>query len=358
MSQDRQAIDRADTVTISVVVPMYNEADCVDAFFERLYAVLDAVGESYEIICVDDGSSDDTVARLMAHHERDPAIKILGLSRNFGKDIALTAGLDHAAGAATVIIDADLQDPPELIPEFIAKWREGFDVVYATRSSRESDSRTKRLTASWFYRVYNRLADVPIPHDTGDFRLLDRRVVEALRRLPERSRFMKGLYAWAGFRQTGVPYVREARGGGTTKWGYWSLWNFAWDGITSFSTVPLRVWTYLGLFVSLIALGYAGFLVVRTLVMGIDVPGYASLMVSVLLIGGLNLFTLGIIGEYLGRTYMEVKARPIYLVRDTIGFDADAQRKQERSAASTAERRRAKTANGGSSRAGATAPKS
>ncbi len=211
MSQDRQAIDRADAVTISVVVPMYNEADCIDAFFERLGAALDAVGESYEIICVDDGSSDDTMARLMAHRERDPAIKILGLSRNFGKDIALTAGLDHAAGAATVIIDADLQDPPELIPALVAKWREDFDVVYATRSSRDSDSLIKRLTASWFHRVYNRLADVPIPHDAGDFRLLDRRVVEALRRLPERDRFMKGLYAWAGFRQTGVPYVREAR---------------------------------------------------------------------------------------------------------------------------------------------------
>ena len=337
MSQDRQAIDRADTAVISVVVPMYNEADCIDSFFERLGAALDAVGETYEIICIDDGSSDDTLARLIAQRARDPAIKVLGLSRNFGKDIALTAGLDHAGGAATVIIDGDLQDPPELIPELVAKWREGFDVVYATRSSRESDSLAKRLTASLFYRVYNLLADISIPRDTGDFRLLDRRVVEALRRLPERSRFMKGLYAWAGFRQTGVPYVREARGGGATKWGYWNLWNFAWDGITSFSTVPLRVWTYLGLIVSLIALGYAGFLVVRTLVMGIDVPGYASLMVSVLLIGGLNLFTLGIIGEYLGRTYMEVKARPIYLVRDTIGFDADTQRKEEWSATSTSE---------------------
>ncbi|MEE2981247.1 MAG: glycosyltransferase family 2 protein [Pseudomonadota bacterium] len=306
---------------ITVVVPLYNEADCVDRFFERIEPVLDGLGGGYDIVCVDDGSSDDTLARLVAHRTRNPAIKVLGLSRNFGKDIALSAGLDHAHGDAVVIIDADMQDPPELIPEFYAKWREGYEVAYGTRTSRTSDTLAKRTSASWFYRLYNRLTDVPIPSDAGDFRLLDRRVVEALRRLPERNRFMKGLYAWAGFRQIGVTYSRAPREAGTTKWGYWKLWNFALDGITSFSSVPLRVWTYVGLLISIIAFSYASYLVLRTLIVGVDVPGYASLMVSVLLIGGLNLFTLGIIGEYLGRMYTEVKGRPLYVVRDCIGFD-------------------------------------
>ena len=309
------------SVHVTVVVPMYNEADCIDRFFSRVETALDGLGQGYDIVCVDDGSDDDTLARLVAHRARNPAIKILSLSRNFGKDIALSAGLDHAEGDAVVIIDADMQDPPELIPELYAKWREGFEVVYAARTSRSSDTLAKRASASWFYRLYNRLAETHIPDDAGDFRLLDRRVVEALRRLPERSRFMKGLYAWAGFRQIGVPYSRQPREGGATKWGYWKLWNFALDGITSFSTVPLRIWTYVGLAISLAAFSYAGFLVVRTLVMGVDVPGYASLMVSVLLIGGLNLLTLGIIGEYLGRMYTEVKSRPLYLVRDRVGFD-------------------------------------
>ncbi|MFP6745684.1 MAG: glycosyltransferase family 2 protein, partial [Alphaproteobacteria bacterium] len=294
---------------------------CVDRFFERIEPVLDGLGGGYDIVCVDDGSSDDTLARLVAHRTRNPAIKVLGLSRNFGKDIALSAGLDHAHGDAVVIIDVDMQDPPELIPEFYAKWREGYEVAYGARTSRTSDTLAKRTSASWFYRLYNRLTDVPIPSDAGDFRLLDRRVVEALRRLPERNRFMKGLYAWAGFCQIGVPYNRPPREAGTTKWGYWKLWNFALDGITSFSSVPLRVWTYVGLLISIIAFSYAGYLVLRTLIVGVDVPGYASLMVSMLLIGGLNLFTLGIIGEYLGRMYTEVKGRPLYVVRDRIGFD-------------------------------------
>jgi glycosyltransferase involved in cell wall biosynthesis len=308
---------------ITVVVPMYNEAACVDRFFERIEPVLDGLGGGYDIVCVDDGSSDDTLARLVAHRARNPAIKVLGLSRNFGKDIALSAGLDHAHGDAVVIIDADMQDPPELIPELHAKWREGYDVAYGARTSRDGYTLAKRASASWFYRLYNRLTDVPIPSDAGDFRLLDQRVVAALRRLPERNRFMKGLYAWAGFRQIGVPYSRPPREAGATKWGYWKLWNFALDGITSFSSVPLRVWTYVGLLISLIAFSYAGYLVLRTLIMGVDVPGYASLMVSVLLIGGLNLFTLGIIGEYVGRMYAEVKGRPLYVVRDCIGFDGD-----------------------------------
>jgi glycosyltransferase involved in cell wall biosynthesis len=308
---------------LSVVVPMYNEADNIGPFFERLEKVVDGLGEDYEIICVDDGSTDASVEQLITQRSRNPAIKIVELSRNFGKELALTAGLDHASGAAVVVIDADLQDPPELISGLLAKWREGYDVVYARRASRDSDTAAKRVTASWFYRVYNWLADVNIPRNTGDFRLMDRRVIEALSHLPERNRFMKGLFSWVGFRQTAVDYERESRAFGKTKWNYWRLWNFAIEGITSFSTVPLRVWSYVGFAIALFAFAYALFLVLRTFVTGIDVPGYASLMVVILFMGGINLLTVGIIGEYLGRTYMEVKGRPLYLIRERHGFDPD-----------------------------------
>jgi glycosyltransferase involved in cell wall biosynthesis len=258
---------------------------------------------------------------LVAERSRNPAVKIVRLSRNFGKELALTAGLDHAGGAAVVVIDADQQDPPELIPELLAKWREGYDVVYARRTSRAGDNLAKRATASWFYRIFNRLTDVAIPNDTGDFRLMDRRVIEALGELPERNRFMKGLFSWVGFRQVAVDYEREPRAFGKTKWNYWRLWNLAIEGITSFSTVPLRIWSYVGFFIALFAIAYALFLIFRTIMMGVDVPGYASLMVVVLFLGGINLLTLGIFGEYLGRIYMEAKGRPLYLVRERHGFD-------------------------------------
>lgn len=314
-------------IMLSVVVPMFNEAENIDLFLSRLEHVIETLDNglrhSHEIICVDDGSTDSTFAKLLAHRERNPTIKILRLSRNFGKDIALSAGLDCAAGAAVVPIDADLQDPPELIPQLVAKWVEGYDVVYAVRSSRGSDSTAKRLTASWFYRIHNKLADVQIPTDTGDFRLLDHRVVAALRRLPERNRFMKGLFAWVGFRQTGVEYQREGRAFGTSKWRYWRLWNFALDGITSASTLPLRIWSYLGFVIALLAFAYATFLIFRTLVSGVDVPGYASLMVTMLFMGGVNLLSLGIIGEYLGRAYIEGKMRPLYFVGERYGLDAE-----------------------------------
>jgi len=310
---------------LSIVVPMYNEEANIGPFLARVEAAAEAVvaplEERYEIICVDDGSSDATVARLLHARERNPAVKIVSLSRNFGKDVALSAGLDHASGSAVIPIDADLQDPPELIPELFAKWLEGNDVVYATRTSRNSDTFAKRLTAAWFYQVHNRLADVDIPNNTGDFRLMDRRVIEALRRLPERNRFMKGLFSWVGFRQTGVAYEREQRANGVSKWKYWRLWNFALDGITTSTTLPLRIWTYAGLGISVLAFAYAGFLIARTLINGVDVPGYASLMVVVLMFGGINMLTLGIMGEYIGRIYTEAKARPLYLVRDLFGFD-------------------------------------
>lgn len=339
-------------IILSIVVPMFNEEDGIDAFFARVEPVAEAVvaplRRPYEIVCVDDGSTDRTLEMLHGHRVRNPAIKIVSLSRNFGKDLALTAGLDHARGAAVVPIDSDLQDPPEVIPELFARWLEGHEVVYATRSSRMSDGVAKRATAGWFYRVHNMMADVKIPANTGDFRLMDRRVVEALSQLPERNRFMKGLFAWVGFRQARVDYAREPREHGTTKWKPWRLWNFGLDGITSSSTVPLRMWSYVGGVIFLAALVYAGYLIVRTLVHGVDVPGYASLMIVVLFMGGINLLTLGIIGEYVGRIYTEVKRRPLYLVRESAGFDETPEKDETWSRRSTPEWARLKTGTGGS----------
>lgn len=312
-------------VELSVVVPMYNEELNLDHLFERLVSVLDRLNMKYEIVCVNDGSKDNTLRYLIEHHRRNPVIKVVNLSRNFGKEIALTAGIDYAIGSAVVPIDADLQDPPELISELIAKWREGYDVVYATRLSRQGESWIKRFTAKAFYQTIGQMSRVPIPGNTGDFRLLDRRVVDALKQMPERNRFMKGLFAWVGFKQTSVLYDRPQRYKGATKWNYWRLWNFAIDGITSFSFLPLKVWSYIGLAISLLSFLYASFLIIRTLLLGIDVPGYASLMVAILFLGGVQLLTLGIIGEYLGRVYEEVKGRPLYLVRECYGFDTNRQ---------------------------------
>jgi glycosyltransferase involved in cell wall biosynthesis len=315
-------LDIAD-LKISIVVPLHNEEPNIDYLFERLTTVLDQLPLSYEIICVDDGSKDNTLKCLIEQHNRNPVIKVVSLSRNFGKELALSAGIDYATGDAVVPIDADLQDPPELIEDLIAKWREGYDVVHATRRSRQGETWLKRFTANAFYRVIGGMSTVPIPRDTGDFRLLDRRVVEALKQMPERTRFMKGLFAWVGFKDTAIFYDRAQRYKGRTKWNYWRLWNFAVDGITSFSSVPLKVWSYLGLVLSIFAFLYASFLIIRTLLLGIDVPGYASLMVVTLFLGGIQLITLGIIGEYLGRVYEEVKRRPLYLVRDAYGFEGD-----------------------------------
>ena len=298
---------------------MFNEAENLDYFFERVTRVLTKLGLSFEIVCVNDGSRDGTFAGLLAHREKNPAIKVVDLSRNFGKDIALTAGIDHAKGAAVIPIDSDLQDPPELIEEMVKKWREGFEVVYATRRSRQGESIFKRATASLFYKLFASVSDVKMPPNTGDFRLMDRKAVDALMRMPERNRFMKGLFAWVGFKQTAVMYDREKRHAGTTKWNYWKLWNFALDGITGFSSVPLRVWTYIGTFVSLCAFLYALFLIVLKIVYGNNVAGYPSLMVAVLFLGGIQLITLGVLGEYMARIYNEVKGRPLYLVRDKHG---------------------------------------
>lgn len=302
---------------ISVVCPFYNEQEVIEAFFGRLVSVLNATGDEFEIICVNDGSRDNTLLGLLAAQSRYPGVRIVDLSRNFGKEAALTAGLDIARGDAVIPIDADLQDPPELIPRLLEQWRAGFEVVLAQRIDRGSDSWFKSFTASWFYRIHNALANVRLPENAGDFRLLDRCVVAAIRALPERQRFMKGIFAWVGFRTAAVEYVREPRSGGASKFSGWWLWNLALEGITSFSTMPLRVWTYLGLLVAGASLAYGAFIVVYTLIRGVEMPGYASLFVAVTFLGGLQLIGLGVIGEYLGRTYTEAKQRPVYIVRKT-----------------------------------------
>lgn len=300
---------------------MHNEAAGLDLLFQRLDASLGSLGVTLEIVCIDDGSSDDTHARMTARAASDPRIRLLGLSRNFGKEAALTAGLDVASGDMVVPLDADLQDPPELIAEFVALWEQGYDVVYGVRADRSADTRAKRWTAGAFYRLFNVVAQQRIPASTGDFRLMDRTVVEALKALPERNRFMKGLFAWVGFRQVGVPYVRPSRAAGDSSWPYRSLFRFALDGMTSFSTAPLRIWTYVGAGAALVALLAALAIIVRVLVAGRDVPGYASLMVVILFAFALQMVALGILGEYIGRMYQEVKGRPIYVIRDRIGFD-------------------------------------
>ncbi|MEW6276500.1 MAG: glycosyltransferase family 2 protein [Bacillota bacterium] len=306
--------------TISIIVPMYNEAENIGPFYERLRKVLDEIGEPYEIICVNDGSTDATLEKLLKLREKDQNVKVIDFSRNFGKEIALTAGLDFSSGMAIIPIDADLQDPPELIPHLVAKWKEGYEVVYATRKSRHGESWFKKLAAHAFYRLAEKIMDINIPRDTGDFRLMDRSVVEALKALRERNRFMKGLFAWVGFKQAAVHYEREPRHKGKTKWNYFKLCNLAIEGITSFSYVPLRLATYVGLVVALLAFLYAAYIVMVTLIYGNPVPGWPSLVTIVLFLGGVQLICTGILGEYIGRIYNEVKQRPVYMVRQKWGL--------------------------------------
>ena len=310
--------DRPAQPLLSAVVPFLNEAATLPRLISTLERVLGELGLPWELVLVDDGSRDDSLAVAKQELKAHPQIQatVLSLSRNFGKEAALTAGLEAAQGDVVVPLDADLQDPPELIAPMLEQWRQGFDVVYAVRRRRAGDSATKRLTAFGFYRLMGRLSSTNIPADTGDFRLMDRCVVEALAQLPERSRFMKGLFAWVGFRQTAIHYDRDARQGGASGWSYWKLWNFALDGITSFSRVPLQVLSGGGLLIAGVALLYGAWMVLRTLLFGIDLPGYASLMTAVLLLGGLQLIGLGVLGEYLGRVFEEVKRRPLYLVRE------------------------------------------
>lgn len=313
-------------ILLSLVTPVFNETGAIAPYLRRVVPIVEAAVQAvdpaatFEIVFVDDGSTDATADELRVARAADARVKIVLLSRNFGKDTALTAGLEYTQGAAVIPLDVDLQDPPEVIPAMIERWQAGFDVVTGRRIDRSSDTLVKRATARAFYRVFNRMADQPIAQDAGDFRLLSRRVVDILKTFPERARFMKGLFEWVGFNQCAVDYTREARETGASKWRYWRLWNFAIDGITSATTAPLRVWTYIGAAAALAAFVYAGFLVAYTLTGHGDVPGYASLMVVVLFFGGLNLLSLGVIGEYLGRTYTEVKGRPLYIVREAMGF--------------------------------------
>ena len=310
---------------LSIVVPVKNEEQAIAPFIERVSAILEGIAsvEGWEILFVDDGSTDATLAAIVAANMREPRVRALSLSRNFGKEAALSAGLDHARGAAVIPMDVDMQDPPEVLPEMIAKWRDGFEMVFGVRRSRGQDSFAKRLTAGLYYRAHNAVSADKIPENAGDFRLLDRKVVEVIRALPERNRFMKGLFAWAGFRQAAVEYDRAERETGTTKYNYWKLWTLALDGITSASTVPLRIWSYVGAIVALFAIGFAGWLAVDTMIFGNAVPGYASIMTSVLFLGGIQLISLGVLGEYVGRILTETKQRPLYVVRDTVGIEPE-----------------------------------
>ena len=311
------------SVVLSVIAPVKDEEAAIEPFVTRVRAVLegldDEASNSFEILFIDDGSTDGTLDVIRRANAADPRVRGISLSRNFGKEAALSAGLDYARGQAVAPLDADLQDPPEVLADMVAKWREGHEIVYGVRNNRDSDTLPKRLTADLYYRAHNWLSDDKIPEHAGDFRLLDRKVVDVIREMPERTRFMKGLFAWAGFRTASVPYTRQPRQIGESKFNYWKLWTFALDGITSASTVPLRVWSYLGGIVALFAMGFAVLIAIRTLLFGVEVPGYASLMVAVLFMGGLQLLSLGVLGEYVGRILTETKRRPLYVVRDRIG---------------------------------------
>ena len=307
--------------TLSLVVPAYNEEESIQAFIDTIDQELAPLRDQLEIVFVNDGSRDKTRQVIEAVIEKDPRVTLINLARNFGKEAAMTAGLVHARGDAVIPMDVDLQDPPALILEFVRLWRdEGYDTVYGVRSDRNADTPMKRLTAGGFYRLFNAVSTTTkIPENAGDFRLMDRRVVEVIKQLPERNRFMKGLFAWAGFNAIGVPYERPARAAGETKFNYWKLWNFALDGFFSFSSWPLRVWSYVGAGVALLSFLYILVIITKVLFFGIDIPGYASLMSVILFLGGMQLISIGVLGEYLGRMFLEVIQRPVFVVQAVYG---------------------------------------
>ena len=308
---------KGDACRLSVVVPVHNEESVLARFHARLATAIEDTPGGFEIIYVDDGSTDATPLILRQLRTIEPRVGIIRLSRNFGKEQAMSAGLREARGAATVVIDADLQDPPELISAMLEEWRRGADVVNMRRRHRAGENWLKRATAYAFYRVMNRLSEVPIPVDTGDFRLLSRRALDALNSLPERNRVMKGLFAWIGFRQRSIEYDRDPRAAGSSKWRYWKLWNLALEGITGFSVGPLKVATYVGFLTALSAFVYAAFVLVKTLLLGDPVPGFPTLIVVISFLGGLQLMAIGVLGEYVGRLFVEAKNRPLYLVEET-----------------------------------------
>jgi glycosyltransferase involved in cell wall biosynthesis len=305
---------------LSIICPIYNEAQNIEVFYRRVKSVLDNLPYDQECVFINDGSKDNSLALLHALYCNDKSVKIINLSRNFGKEIALTAGIDLCTGDAVIPIDADLQDPPELIRTLVEKWEEGYDVVFATRTSRKAESILKKLSALLFYKILNFFSRTRIPKNTGDFRLMDRKVVDSLKELREVHRFMKGLFSWVGFKQTGITYVRDPRYAGKTKWNYFKLFNLAIEGITSFSDKPLKFASLIGVLISLGALGYGGYFLINTVLFGNPIPGYPSLVTIMLFLGGVQLLSLGIIGEYIGRTYMESKRRKLYFIRNLYGF--------------------------------------
>lgn len=313
------AMDKTSAPELSIVIPMYNESEGMEALFSALVPVLDGVTHDWEILCINDGSTDNTLELLRRLHDADERVRYLSLSRNFGKEAALTAGLHHVFGRAVIPFDADLQDPPTVIPQLVTKWKEGYKVVLASRRKRDGDSFIKGTSAKLYYKLL-RLMSVNLPENTGDFRLMDQQVVEVIRLLPERSRFMKGLFAWVGFSTTQIFFDRPERSAGNSKQKLRSLLELAKDGIFSFTTLPLRITTYLGLIISFFAFSYGIWLLIRVLIQGVDVPGYASIMAAVLCMGGIQLVSLGIIGEYLGRVYRESKQRPLFIIEEKSGI--------------------------------------
>ena len=308
---------------LSIVTPMFNESESISAFIETMKEALSKLTENFEIVCINDGSRDSTLQELKQEHRKDIRIKIVSFSRNFGKEVALTAGLNYASGDAVIPMDCDLQDPPELIGQMIEKWQEGYDVVLGKRVDRSSDGAFKRQSASWFYKLLGSLSDIKIPENVGDFRLMDKRVVDQLKLYPERNRFMKGIFASLGFKQYEMDYVRPKRHAGETKFNLLKLYKLAIEGVVSFSSLPLKIWSYLGFMISLGSMFYGIVLIFKTLFWGIDVPGYASLMVTNLIMSGIMLMGIGIVGEYIARIFIEVKARPLYIISETLGFSDD-----------------------------------
>jgi glycosyltransferase involved in cell wall biosynthesis len=306
---------------LSLVVPVLNEEEVIPLFLDEVAKVLAGIGMAHEIVFVDDGSTDSTAKVVAAAAKKDKRVKLVRLSRNFGKEAALCAGLAHAKGDAVVPMDVDLQDPPEVLVKMVSKWQKGAKVVCAVRDDRKSDGWFKRFTSGWFYRVFNWLSGVPLVENAGDYRLLDKQVVQALMALPERTRFLKGLYGWVGFPTEEVRFVRPKRAAGVTRWNYWKLWNYGLEGLFSFSTLPLRIWTYFGGALALAGFALAAWHIVRVLLWGVVVPGYASLLVVILVLGGVQLVGLGLVGEYIARIFQEVKQRPLYVVSEKVGVD-------------------------------------
>jgi glycosyltransferase involved in cell wall biosynthesis len=310
-----------DAPVVSLVAPAFNEAGNVAAFLAAIAPVLDGTGETWEVVFVDDGSRDDTLALLVAARSQDPRVKVVALARNFGKDVALSAGLAHARGRAVIPIDCDLQHPPELIPKMIEKWRAGADMVIGVRTKRSEEGFFRRTTAGMYYGVMRRMTNVEIPRNAGDFRLLDRKIVDVINSMPERCRFMKGIFAWPGFKTETVDFQANQRSGGRSTWSLFKLWRFALDGLFSFSTVPLKVWTYIGALSAAGAFIYLMITLIQKLFFGIAAPGYASLLIVMLFFNGLLLLSNGIQGEYIARIFEEVKGRPLYVVAKTWGID-------------------------------------